>query len=64
MVTHDIGEAISMANIVIVLSRRPSVIKNIYRIELDKYDNPIDKRTDIDFNHYYKMIWEDLDINV
>lgn len=64
MVTHDISEAISMADIVIVLSKRPSTIKNIYNIKLNKYDNPLDKRTDENFNRYYKAIWKDLDIHV
>jgi NitT/TauT family transport system ATP-binding protein len=64
MVTHDISEAISMADIVIVLSKRPSSIKNIYKIDLGEYDNPLDKRTDDHFNIYYKNIWKDLDIHV
>lgn len=64
MVTHDISEAISMADIVVVLSKRPSRIKSIYKIELNNYDNSLDKRTDERFNSYYKDIWKDLDINV
>lgn len=64
MVTHDISEAISMANTVVVLSKRPSIIKNIYTIDLDSYNNPLDRRTDTRFNDYYKTIWKDLDIHV
>lgn len=64
MVTHDISEAISMADIVIVLTGRPSSVKKIYNIDLSDYDNPIDKRTDPKFNQYYKDIWKDLDIHV
>ncbi len=64
MVTHDIGEAISMADTVIVLSKRPAQIKNVYNIELNEDELPSSKRTHKDFNRYYKMIWEDLDINV
>jgi NitT/TauT family transport system ATP-binding protein len=64
MVTHDISEAISMADIVIVLSGRPSTVKSVYKIELSEYDNPLDKRTDQKFNQYYKDIWKDLDIHV
>jgi NitT/TauT family transport system ATP-binding protein len=64
MVTHDISEAISMADIVIVLSSRPSVIKNIYKIDLNQYENPLDRRTDEKFNFYHKAIWKDLDIHV
>lgn len=61
MVTHDIGEAISMANKVIVLSKSPAYIKNIYNIELDKRSIPTDNRKDIKFNYYYDLIWKDLD---
>lgn len=50
MVTHDIGEAIKMANKVIVLSKRPSVVKNIYEIKNIK-----------DYDKYYDMLWKDLD---
>lgn len=61
MVTHDIGEAISMANKVIVLSKSPAYIKNIYNIQLDKRSIPTDNRKDIKFNYYYDLIWKDLD---
>lgn len=64
MVTHDIGEAISMADKVIVLSKGPSIIKNIYNIELDKKDIPTKNRKDNKFNYYYDMIWKDMDTNV
>lgn len=64
MLIMYISEAISMADIVIVLSKRPSNIKSIYKIDLNNYNNPLDKRTDAKFNQYYKAIWKDLDINV
>lgn len=61
IVTHDISEAISMANKVIVFSKRPSKIKNIYNINynFDK-NNPIKNRTSKEFMEYYEKIWEDL----
>lgn len=61
MVTHDIGSAISMADKVIVLSKGPAKIKNIYKIELEKKDIPTINRKDAKFNYYYDMIWKDLD---
>lgn len=64
MVTHDLMEAISMSDKVIVLSKRPSVVKSIYEINLDKKSTPIKNRSDKKFNHYYEMIWRDLDVNV
>ena len=61
MVTHDIGEAISMCNKVIVLTDRPSTIKNIYDIKLDNPTTPINNRKDSKFNYYYDLIWKDID---
>lgn len=61
MVTHDIGEAISMADRVIVLSKRPAKVKNTYEINLEKKDVPTVNRKDINFYTYYDAIWGDLD---
>ena len=61
MVTHDIGEAISMCNKVIVLTDRPSTIKSIYDIKLDNPTTPINNRKDSKFNYYYDLIWKDID---
>lgn len=61
MVTHDIGEAISMCDKVIVLTDRPAKIKSIYNIELDNKNTPINNRKDPKFNYYYDLIWKDID---
>lgn len=61
MVTHDIEEAISMCDKIIVLSKRPSTIKSIYSIELDNKSTPIKNRESSNFTNYYKMIWKELD---
>ena len=64
MVTHDIAEAISMADRVIVLSERPCHIKNIYTINLSNRSTPIENRKAKEFSHYYDLIWKDLDFHV
>ena len=64
MVTHDISEAISMADKVIVLSKRPSVIKNIYEINLTDKSTPINNRKAKEFSKYYDLIWKDIDYHV
>lgn len=64
IVTHDIEEAISIADRIIVLSNRPSKIKNIYEIELPNKSLPTKNRKNEKFNDYYNMIWKDLDIHV
>jgi len=64
MVTHDISEAISLANKVVVLSKRPCTIKSIYDITLSNTNNPIENRKAKEFPEYYETIWKDLDVNV
>ena len=64
LITHDIAEAVSMADRVIVLSKRPCQVKSIYNIELKNKDNPIDNRKDEKFNYYYDLIWRDLDVHL
>ena len=59
-----ITEAISMADRVIVLTKRPCNIKNIYQIELENKTNPIENRKDKLFNYYYDLIWRDLDVHI
>ncbi|MGE5544550.1 MAG: spermidine/putrescine ABC transporter ATP-binding protein, partial [Bacillota bacterium] len=65
LVTHDISEAISMADRVIVLSHRPGVIKKIYSISLTCHKRtPLISREAPEFRHYFQEIWKELDIHV
>lgn len=64
MITHDIAEAISLSDRVIVLSKRPGKIKKIYDIKLSNKSTPIENRKSKEFSLYYDMLWKDLDINV
>ena len=60
MVTHDLAEAISISDRVIVLSDRPCTVKNIYKIKREKNGTPIENRKDKNFAYYYDLIWKDL----
>lgn len=65
LVTHDIAESISMADRVVVLSGRPSVIKNIHNIVLTcDVRTPFTSREAPEFRHYFNTIWKELDIHV
>ena len=64
MVTHDIAEAISMCDKVIVLTNRPATIKNIYEINLTNKSTPINNRKAKEFSDYYETIWKDIDFHV
>lgn len=59
LVTHDISEAISMSDKIIVLTTRPAQVKCIFRPNL-KSDSPIKKREDKDFGVLFEKIWREL----
>lgn len=64
MITHDIAEAISMSDRVIVLTNRPAKVKKIYDIEMKDKSNPINNRKCREFSMYYDMIWKEIDYHV
>ena len=64
LVTHDIAEAISMADRVVVLTRRPGRVKSTYGIELTCPEHtPIKCREAPEFRDYFNRIWKELDIH-
>ena len=63
LVTHDIAEAISMADRVVVLTRRPGRIKSIHTIELTcSVKAAIKCREAPEFRQDIHQIWKELDI--
>lgn len=65
LVTHDIAEAISISNRVIVLTQRPATVKTIVEIEFDDPNlTPLQKREIPAFQRYFNIIWKELDIHV
>jgi NitT/TauT family transport system ATP-binding protein len=68
LVTHDIGEAISMAERVIVLSRRPGQVKSNHAIRFAAADAgriaPLAARNAPEFNDYFRTLWQELDVHV
>jgi len=65
MVTHDISEAISMGDKVIVLTTRPAGIKKIHEINFDiENRTPINCRESPKFSKYFDCLWKELDVHV
>lgn len=63
MVTHDISEAISMADRVIVLSQRPATIQNIHTIDFEMENRtPINCRNSPKFSKYFNDLWKELEV--
>ena len=60
IITHDIAEALSLSDRIIVLSNRPSTIKKIYDINFSE-TSIMKKRANTEFNKLYETIWRDLD---
>lgn len=61
LVTHNLSEAISLADKIIVLTKRPGTVKKIVDISLTITDpSPLGYRSAPEFNEYFNEIWEDL----
>ena len=61
LVTHDISEAISMADRVIILSPRPAIVHKIVPICLNLENRtPMASRNAPDFKSYFNLIWKEL----
>lgn len=61
LVTHDISEAISMADRVLVFTERPARIKQEHSITLSAPASPIARRNAPEFKDYFDLIWKELD---
>ena len=61
MVTHDISEAISMSDRVIVLSHRPATVRKIYTVDFEMENRtPLNCRENPKFSKYFNLMWKEL----
>ena len=59
LVTHDLSEAISTADRIIILSRRPGKIKAVLPIDFPpEYVSPLKRRNAGEFSSYFNQVWE------
>ena len=59
-VTHDLEEAVALADKVYVLTSGPATVKSVYTIDLARPRVVAEVRYDPRFIEYSRMIWEDL----
>ncbi len=62
LITHDLLEAVTLSDRVLVMSRRPGRIIDEIVIDLPKRDDPIARRSDPKVNQYVARLMERLDI--
>ena len=60
LVTHDIGEAISLSDKIIILSARPAIVKKEITLDLAHLGTPFSRRESSEFNGYFDKIWREL----
>ena len=61
LVTHDLSEAISMADKVLVLSHRPGRVRNLVPITFAMEERtPLRSRNAPEFKDYFNLIWKEL----
>lgn len=61
LVTHDLSEAVSMADRILILSRRPAGIVKILPVYFkEKGLTPMERRQAPEFKDYFNEIWKEL----
>lgn len=61
LVTHDLSEAISLGDKVIVLSERPAAVKRVVPLTFQlEHDTPLNRRSTPEFKTYFNLIWKEL----
>lgn len=63
LVTHDLAEAISLGDRVVVLTERPASVKTIVPLSFPEDKNtPLLRRNTSEFNEYFHAIWKELNV--
>ena len=64
LVTHDIAEAVSMADRVIIFSNRPAFVQKIIDIKFSMTERtPMASRNAPEFKAYFNEIWKELNVH-
>ncbi len=65
LVTHDLSEAVSMADRILVLTKRPAQIQNILELKFEEPGlSPLARRNTREFQEYFNLLWEEMNDHV
>ncbi len=59
LITHDISEAISLADRILVLSPRPARVSHAHELGFGE-TNPLKRRERADFSTWFEVLWKEL----
>ncbi len=61
LITHDLSEAISVADRILVLSSRPARVKSVMEVSFGpEFDRPLARRNAPEFSAYFNELWKEL----
>ncbi len=60
LVTHDLSEAVSLADRILILSSRPGRLRRIVSIDMPVHLTPMERRNHSLFKDYFNILWEEL----
>lgn len=64
LVTHDLSEAISLGDKVVVLTKRPASIQKVIPLHFElKEDTPLNRRNSPEFKTYFNLVWKELNVD-
>ena len=61
LITHDISEAISVADRIFVLSKRPASIIAEHSVSFPETE-PLKRRENKEFSHWFEVLWKELNV--
>ena len=59
LITHDISEAISVADKILVLSRRPATVTAKHEVSFPE-NEPLKRRENKEFSKWFELLWREL----
>lgn len=61
LITHDLAEAISVADRILILTSRPGQVKGIMEVSFsEEFDHPLARRNAPEFSSYFNQLWKEM----